>query len=282
MRYAPVVSWPASDVLIAFGLTVLAGLATGVGSVIAFFARKTDYRFLGISMGFSAGVMLYVSFTEILTKADVSIAAAYGPQLGGWVTVLSFFTGIGLIGLIDWMVPKTENPHELRAPADLARLKPGSVLEPPSAGLMRMGRFAALAIGIHNFPEGMVTFLSALDDLSIGIALTIAVALHNIPEGISVSVPIYYATGSRRRAFVYSVLSGLSEPVGALLGYVLLRAFFTDAVTGVLFAAVAGIMVYISLDELLPAAHRYGREHDALLGIIGGMAVMAISLVLLR
>lgn len=276
-------------VLTAFGLTLFAGLATAIGSAIAFFARQTDYRFLSIAMGFSAGVMLYVSFREILTKAEAATSGVYGAQSAAWATLLSFFGGIAFIAVIDALVPKAGNPHEARAGADLSRLKHREALDvdaPPAPEtrprLMRTGLFTALAIGIHNFPEGMVTFLAALEDLRLGIALAIAVALHNIPEGISVSVPIYYATGSRRRAFAYSALSGLAEPVGAVIGYLALRALFTDEVTGMLFGAVAGIMIYISLDELLPAAHQYGHEHHVLLGIVSGMAVMAVSLVLLR
>ena len=152
---------------------------------------------------------------------------------------------------------------------------------------MRMGLFTALAIGIHNFPEGLATFLAVLQDPSLGLAIAIAIALHNIPEGISVSVPIYYATGNRRRAFLYSVASGLSEPVGAVIGYLLLSAFlgsageFPSEAVGIMFGAVAGIMVYISLDELLPTSRAYGKGHDTLFGLVGGMAVMALSLLLL-
>lgn len=273
-----------SEVLFAFALTLFAGLSTGVGSAIAFFARRTDYRFLGIAMGFSAGVMLYVSFQEILPKAEEAVARAFSPDDAFWITTASFFAGIAIIGVIDLLIPRPENPHELREPADLSQLKgpspAGEVAVPPQ--MLRTGLFTALAIGIHNFPEGMVTFLAALQDVQLGITLAIAVALHNIPEGISVAVPIYYASGSRRRAFSYSMLSGLAEPIGAVVGYILLRAFFTEEITGLLFGAIAGIMVYISLDELLPMAHRYGSEHDALLGVIAGMAVMALSLVLIR
>lgn len=274
-----------TEVLVAFGLTMFAGLSTGIGSAIAFFARRSDYRFLGTAMGFSAGVMLYVSFREILPKAEAAAARSY-PDDAAWVTLASFFGGIAFIAAIDLLIPKAENPHEPRAPLDLSQLKGA---EPNASGtaesnphLMRTGLFTALAIGIHNFPEGLVTFLAALEDVQLGVTLAIAVALHNIPEGISVSVPIYYATGSRKRAFAYSMLSGLAEPVGAIVGYALLLTFFTEDVTGVLFGAVAGVMVYISLDELLPAAHRYGTSHNALLGVLGGMLVMALSLALLQ
>ena len=145
---------------------------------------------------------------------------------------------------------------------------------------MRMGLFTALAIAIHNFPEGLATFAAALADPALGISTAIAIAIHNIPEGISVSVPIYYATGDRKKAFVYSFASGLSEPVGALLGYFVLRAYFSDTVFGVLFAGVGGIMVFISLDELLPTAKEYGEGHVAIYGLIAGMALMALSLLL--
>jgi zinc transporter, ZIP family len=274
-----------SDVLWAFGLTLFAGLSTGVGSAIAFFARRTDYRFLGLAMGFSAGVMLYVSFQEILPKAEAAVARAYSPDDARWMTTLAFFVGIAAIALIDLLVPAPKNPHEVRAPDDLSQLKPrgdARALAPVSSRhMLRTGVFTALAISIHNFPEGLVTFLTALEDLQLGMTLAVAIALHNIPEGISVAVPIYYASGSRSRAFGFSMLSGLSEPVGAVVGYLVLLTFFDIQITGLLFAGVAGVMVYISLDELLPAAHRYGREHDALIGVLAGMAVMALSLVLL-
>ncbi len=278
-----------SDVVAAFLLTLFAGLATGIGSAIAFFAPRTNYRFLSIAMGFSAGVMLYVSFTEILRKSESALALVYGPRQGLWITLASFFGGVALAALIDALVPKARNPHEPRSRMALSDLKADSDVSPEvlahhadAPRLMRTGLLSALVITLHNFPEGLATFLAALNDLNLGIALAIAIALHNIPEGVSVAVPIYYATGSRSRAFIYSILSGLAEPIGAIVGYVLLRTFFTDDIIGVLFGGVAGIMVYISLDELLPAAHAYGTEHDALFGIVSGMAVMAVSLALMR
>ena len=274
------------QILAAFGLTLFAGLATGVGSAIAFFAKKTNYRFLSISLGFSGGVMLYVSFTEILAKADSALTEIYGAPAGSWLAAGSFFLGILIIGLIDFCIPSMENPHEPQSKEDLSHLKEeeeeAGQSEKSSGKLMRMGLFAALAIGIHNFPEGLATFFAALDDISLGIPIAIAIALHNIPEGISVSVPIYYATGKRGKAFLLSFLSGLAEPVGAIIGYLVLRTFFTPAVMGVMFGIVAGIMVFISLDELLPTAREYGEGHDVLYGIVAGMAIMAISLLLFK
>lgn len=275
---------------IAFGLTAFAGLSTGIGSAIAFFAKRTDYRFLSWATGFSAGVMLYVSFTEILGKATESLVAARGETAGNWLTAVSFFGGILLILAIDRFVPAPENPHEVPdiMPKGMAQASPdprGERTLATAAGetdLHRMGLFCALAIGIHNFPEGLATFLAALQDPALGVAIAVAIALHNIPEGISVSVPIYYATGNRRKAFLYSLLSGLAEPVGALVGYLLLLPFISQEVMGYLFGGVAGIMVYISLDELLPASRAYGKGHDSLYGLLGGMGVMALSLLLLQ
>ncbi len=271
-----------NTVLFAFGLTLFAGLATGVGSALAFFARRTNTRFLSLALGFSAGVMLYVSFVEIFFKAKTELIASFGEVTGTWVTVGSFFGGILLIGLIDRLVPNYENPHELHSIEEmdhgLANLPDNEAHD--FGRLRRMGLFTALAIGIHNFPEGLATFTAALTDPNLGIAIAVAIAIHNIPEGIAVSVPIYYATGSRKKAFKLSFLSGLSEPVGALFGYLILMPFFSPAVFGVLFASVAGIMVFISLDELLPAAEEFGEHHLTITGLVAGMAVMALSLLM--
>ncbi len=266
------------NVLIAFGLTLFAGLATGIGSALAFFTKQTNTKFLSAALGFSAGVMIYVSFVEILVKARSALTAAYGDVPGTWYTVLSFFGGILLIGIIDKLVPSFENPHEVR---NVEEMEAGHEHDDDrSQKLLRMGLFTALAIGIHNFPEGLATFAAALKDPSVGASIAIAIAIHNVPEGISVSVPIYYATGSRTKAFYYSFLSGLAEPIGALIGYFLFIQFFSDAVFGILFALVAGIMVFISLDELLPSAQKYGEHHISIYGLVAGMAVMALSLLL--
>lgn len=262
------------QILFAFGLTVIAGLSTGIGSLLALYTKQTNRRFLSAALGFSAGVMIYVSLVEIFAKAKDSLTAFYGHPTGYWVTAAAFFAGIGLIAMIDKLVPSADNPHELKDAGDLKDKKPGD------KALMRMGMLSALAIGIHNFPEGLATFTSALQDTTMAISITVAIAIHNIPEGIAVSAPIYFATGNRQKAFWMSFLSGLSEPVGALVGFFLLMRLFNDAMFGIIFAAVAGIMVYISLDELLPTAEKYGEHHVAIYGLVGGMAVMALSLLL--
>jgi ZIP family zinc transporter len=265
------------NLILAFGLTLLAGLATGIGSALAFFTKRTNTRFLALALGFSAGVMIYVSFVEILRKARESLAGIMGEPAGSWATAAAFFGGIAFIAAIDRLVPAIENPHEAHPVEDMSNLRKAHNMR----ALMRMGAMSALAIGIHNFPEGLATFSAALSDPSLGVAIAVAIAIHNIPEGVAVSVPVYYATGNRRRAFALSFLSGLSEPVGALLGWLVLMPFMNGAVLGIVFGAVAGIMVFISLDQLLPTAEKYGEHHLAIYGLVAGMAVMALSLLLL-
>lgn len=263
-----------SPLVWAFSLTLMAGLATGVGSAAAFFARRTNTGLLAVALGFSAGVMIYVSFVEIFFKADTALTADLGARAGSWATIAAFFGGMLFIGLIDKLVPSYENPHEMHR---VEELRDASDVDPR---LLRMGVFSAVAIAIHNFPEGLATFTVALKDPELGLPIAVAIAIHNIPEGITVSIPIYYATGSRRKAFLLSFLSGLSEPLGAVIGYFIFYPFMTDTLFGVVFAGVAGIMVFISFDGLLPAAHEYGKHHNAIYGLVAGMAVMAVSLVM--
>ncbi|QSH40665.1 zinc transporter ZupT [Lentisphaerota bacterium ZTH] len=266
--------------LFVLGLTCFAGAATTVGSFIAFFAKRTNTRFLCAALGFSAGVMIYVSFVELLNDAKEMLGAIHGPRAGGLVAVSSFFAGILLAAVIDRLVPSYENPHEIRNVEEMHKPVSAVAAEARDARLMRAGVVFALAIALHNFPEGLATFMTGMADIKLGITVAVAIAIHNIPEGIAISVPVYYATGSRRKAFVWSALSGAAEPLGALAGYALLYPFMNDSVLGVMMALVAGIMVFISFDELLPMAEEYGEHHICLYGLIAGMAVMAVSLIL--
>lgn len=287
------------DIIIAFSLTLFAGLSTGVGSAIAFFAKKTNTKFLSVSLGFSAGVMIYVSFVEIFFKARVILSEEIGLHAGYLLTIVAFFFGMILIAVIDKLVPVLENPHELKKVEDIQTeidshpdhdersiafrqtvVDADLAHELKRKKLYRVGIMSALVIAIHNFPEGLATFLAAIEDIKLGLPIAVAIAIHNIPEGIAVSVPIYHATGSRRKAFKLSFLSGLAEPLGALVGFLLLMPFMSATVYGFLFASVAGIMVFISIDNLLPAAREYGEPHLSLYGLMGGMAVMALSLLL--
>ncbi|MBW7847303.1 MAG: zinc transporter ZupT [Bacteroidales bacterium] len=261
-------------ILVAFGLTLFAGLSTGIGSAIALLAKRTNTRFLTLSLGFSAGVMIYVSFVEIFQNGRDILVQSQGEVAGNWLSVAAFFGGILFIALIDKLIPSIENPHEAR------RIEEMEEEELKKHRLKRIGIFTAIAIGIHNFPEGLATFTAALNDPAVGVAIAFAIAIHNIPEGIAVSVPVYYATGSRKKAFWLSFSSGLAEPVGALVGFLLLMPFLSPLVFGMLFGIVAGIMVFISLDELLPTAEAYGEHHLAVYGLVAGMALMAVSLLL--
>lgn len=276
------------NLLLAFAVTLFAGLATGIGGLIAFFAKKTNTKFLSAALGFSAGVMIYVSFTEILEKSRESLMSELGDSMGMWISIASFFGGMLIIAIIDKLVPSFENPHTMHSQSDIEELRLDSNavdigLEnkdriEDKGKLYRMGIMSALAIAIHNFPEGLATFTATVKDPSLGVPIAIAIAIHNVPEGIAVSIPLFYATGSKKKAFVYSFLSGLAEPVGAIVGYLLLSRLFNDMTFGILFGIVAGIMVYISLDELLPASEEYGEHHISIYGLISGMVVMAISL----
>ncbi|PAV28622.1 zinc transporter ZupT [Virgibacillus profundi] len=265
------------EVILAFVFTLFAGLATGIGSLLAFFAKTTNTKFLSIALGFSAGVMIYVSLIDVFPKAQDALVGDLGEEVGYWITVISFFAGMLLIALIDKFIPKSKNPHELKKVEDMKKSE--AAIKDPE--LLKMGVFTALAIGIHNFPEGIATFVSTIQDPGLGLAIAIAVAIHNIPEGIAVSVPIYYATNDKKKAFRLSFLSGLAEPVGAVVAFLVLMPFLNDVLFGVIFAMVAGIMVFISLDELLPAAKKYDETHLSIYGVIGGMAVMALSLLLI-
>jgi len=270
-----------SNILFALLLTTFAGLSTGIGSAIAFVAKRTNTKLLTFSLGFSAGVMIYISFVEIFPEAKNSFVAHFGDFTGNLYTLISFFGGMLFIALIDKFIPTFENPHEIRSveamdnPKEAARFKK----------LYRMGILTAVAVAVHNFPEGIATFMSAINNPTVGIAIAIAIAIHNIPEGIAISVPIYYATGSRKKAFFLSFLSGVSEPIGAILAYLVLMPFMNsgnaEIIFGTTMASVAGIMVFISLDELLPSAEEYGEHHIAVYGLISGMVIMAVSLLLL-
>ena len=265
------------NLLIAFALTTFAGLSTGIGSAIGFFSKKTNKAFLSATLGFSAGAMIYVSFVEIFFKAKEALTHVYGDYLANWYTAGSFFLGVLIILIIDRLIPSYENPHEPHKIEEMSTLTNSEV---EAKKLKRMGVFTALAIAIHNFPEGLATFTAAMTDPTLGISIAIAIAIHNIPEGIAVSVPIYFSTGSRKKAFWYSFATGLTEPIGAIIGYLVLQDLFNDTTFGILFGAVGGIMVFISVDELIPTAKRYDLGHNAIYGLVAGMAVMSFSLLM--
>lgn len=246
-------------------MTTAAGLSTGIGSLIALLTKKTNTKFLSASLGFSAGVMIYVSMIELFPSANGIFNALHGERKGTGLTALAFFIGMFVIAVIERLLPDEQLGDKFK--------------EGEKSNLYRTGLVTALALALHNFPEGLATFVSALQGAEVAVPIVFAIAIHNIPEGIAVSVPIYYATGSRMKAFVYSFLSGLTEPLAAVLGMLVLMPFLNEQVYAALNAAVAGIMVFISFDELIPAANRYGHQHLAIYGTVGGMVIMAISLI---
>ncbi len=267
------ISMGGTRVLFAFILTLIAGLSTGLGSLIALVSKSRSYKFLSLFLGISAGVMIYVSFMEILPESISNLQKTYGTKLGMQLSIFAFFGGMGISSLIDKIIPSQRNPHEIYKEKDCENSK-------NNYRLYRTGIISAVIIAIHNFPEGIATFMSAINNPKLALPVAFAIALHNIPEGITVAAPIYFATGNRKKAFKYSFLTGLSEPLGAIVAYFILAQFMNDVLFGIVFGMVAGIMIFISFDELLPSAHEYGEHHIAVYGLIIGMAIMATSLVM--
>jgi ZIP family zinc transporter len=267
-----------SNVGFALLLSALAGLSTTIGSLLALFVRKPGSRLMTLTLGFSGGVMILVSFVELLPGGI--------DALGFALANLAFFGGMMAMFLIDALIPHDYMAEHHHPDVGGVSRPRSSDLDDQDAALksrlLKAGLFVALGLGIHNFPEGMATFATSLSDPQLGIAIAVAIAFHNIPEGLAVSAPVYAATGSRSKAFWWSFLSGVAEPVGALLAAAFLMPFLNEAVLGGLLSVVAGIMVFISVDELLPVSRAYGEEHLSILGIVGGMVVMAASLWMLQ
>lgn len=262
-----------SNTTVAFLLTLIAGLSTGLGSLLALVTKAKSSRYLSFFLGIASGVMIYVSFMEILPEAISNLQNNYGNKIGMQYAVFSFFGGMWLSAFIDGFVPKSENSiaiNKLRS----------KYTKKINFKLYRTGIISAIIIALHNFPEGIATFMTAINSPRLAFPVAFAIALHNIPEGITISAPIYYATGDRKRAFAISFITGLSEPLGAIIAYFILARFMNDILFGIIFGAVAGIMIYISFDELLPSAHEYGEHKYVIYGLVIGMAVMATSLVM--
>jgi ZIP family zinc transporter len=270
-------------------LTLIAGAATGAGGALILFRQKLSSNFLAAALGLSAGVMIFISLAELYPEAQAAIDASDAVRNGKTWVLLSFFTGMGIITLIDFLIPEYENPHEATGLSLDARTAATDMIHRNGRSLQslqKLGIMSALAIAIHNFPEGMATFIGAMNDSQTGAGITFAIAIHNIPEGIAVAIPIYYATRSRAKALLYATVSGLTEPAGAAVCYGLASAFGIRIADGspafpLILAAVAGIMIYISLDELLPTAEKYGKHHVAIAGVVSGMAIMGISLLII-
>lgn len=276
-----------NGIISALILTLIAGAATGIGGALVLFKKKISSNFLAGALGLSAGVMIFISLAEMFPEAQAEIAGI-GLKQGKALVLIAFFVGMGLITLIDFLIPEHENPHEASGLSLGAKTAAVGMLEQADneKALHRLGLLSALAIAIHNFPEGIATFIGALNDPQMGVGITFAISIHNIPEGIAVAIPIYYATKSKGKALLYATLSGMSEVIGAALCWAVTAIFGVELTGGgpafpLILAAVAGIMIYISLDELLPTAEKYGKHHVAIAGVVGGMAIMGASLLIL-
>ena len=250
------------EVLKALLLTSIAGLSTTIGSVIGLFFKRENSKFMGFVLGLTAGVMVAVSFFELLPSGF--------EEIGFIKASIAFMAGFLFIFLIDYFIP-----HEYIGQKE-------RITDKTNKKLLRTGLFVALGIGIHNFPEGMATFYSSLSDIKVGLAIAIAIAIHNIPEGIAVSAPVYSATGSRKKAFLWSFLSGVAEPAGAILTAFVLLPFMSPVLLGYLLSGIAGLMVFISVDELIPVSKSYGYSHLPIVSFIVGMGIMILSLALLK
>ena len=260
-----------SNLTVAFAIAAAAGRFTVLGSALVIFSKTPNPRILSFGLAFAGGAMVYVSLTEILGKSSEAFTQAYGASRGFAAATLAFLAGLAAIAFIDRVIP---NPHETLDPQDPA------FRENKRRHIARVGMMAAVAITAHNFPEGLATFFATLENPAVGMPLALAIAIHNIPEGISIAAPVYYATRSRRKTVLACLISGLAEPLGAVLGYVFLKPFLSPAVFGAVFGIIAGVMVFLALDELLPAAKRYSDGHETVYGLTSGMGVIALSLVL--
>lgn len=271
-------------------LALFAGITTGIGGLMVLILKKTNIKLLSVMLGFSAGIMIYISFIEIFQESQTTLCSVHGTINGKFLTVLAFFFGITLMALINEFIPEPDQPHRMhkieethlknaahRAYDSIRKRFYFKNSEKKTGKLLKTGLFTAIAVTIHNFPEGIAAFASGMKNTNLGLSVALAIAIHNIPEGIAISIPVYYATKSRKKAFIMSLVSGLSEPLGAILTLLILGRFLTDTLFGLILGAVAGIMVYISLDELLPSAREYGEHNLSILGLMLGMAVMALS-----
>ena len=270
---AGMLDFSTSNVLLALAVTTAAGLATGLGGLLVFTTKAPNARMLAFGLAFAGGAMVYVSLSEILNKSIDAFTLEFGAGRGFSYGTFAFLAGVLLIVTIDRLIP---NPHE-RLETDDPFFR-----EHNREYIKRVGLLTAMAITVHNFPEGLATFFATLENPGVGMPLAFAIAIHNIPEGIAIAVPVYFATSNRAYAFAACLVSGLAEPVGAILGYLLLRPFLSDAVFGAVFGIIAGVMVFLALDELLPAAKRYAKGHETVYGLVTGMAALAISLVLFK
>lgn len=239
-----------------------AGMSTLLGALILFIVKDKNEKLVSISLGFSGGVMISVSFTHLLPHANELLESFFGEKIGIILGVVFLLLGVVIAACLDRFVPHIEDEYK----HDYAH-----------QNLFRVGFISTLAIGLHNFPEGVATFMAGYNNISLGISVALAIALHNIPEGISVAMPIYFATGSMGKAFKYTFLSGIVEPIGALLTFLVLRPYINDFSLGAIFALISGIMLYIAIEELIPSSRQYGYVRIAIISTFIGIILMPLT-----
>lgn len=252
-----------NDSMRALLLSAGAGLSTLIGALIIFVTNKKSEKIVTISLGFAAGVMISVSFTDLFPNANTLFISSTNNTLGTILSVLFLIVGIIIAACIDSFVPHQEYDKVSG--------------DKPHNNLFRVGFVSTLAIGLHNFPEGIATFMAGYEDATLGLSIAIAIALHNIPEGISVAMPIYFSTGSKLKAFKYTFLSGIAEPIGALIAFLILKPFINDISLGAIFSIVTGIMLYIAIEELIPSSRQYGYDRQALFATFTGICLMPLT-----
>lgn len=246
-----------TNISMAFLLTTLAGLSTMLGTIPIFIKIKNEGKVIAASLAFAAGVMICVSITDLIPEAIEMLKNYYSGFLTVFLTFVFLMIGMITSCFIDKALPTATVVNH--------------------ASLYKVGIISMLAIILHNLPEGIATFISTTKDTSLGISLALAIALHNIPEGISISVPIYYSTQSKFKSILYTFISAMSEPLGAIITYLFLYSFINNIVLGLLFAFIAGIMIQISLTELLPTSTDYSYPKITRIWFIIGVIFMLLK-----
>lgn len=260
----------------AFSLTLLSAFFMLIGAFIGVATKRDNSKTLCLALGFSGGIMLYLAFTEILPKANENIQSVFPGTKGYLITILSFFSGMVFLSLFNtFLNHRHESLEENRDSEKTNFFSQGNSMD----CLYKMGVFSAISIGIHNFPEGITTFISALKDPILGITVAIAIGIHNLSVGMAIAIPIYFSSGNRKAAIAYTFLSSLTSPIGALMAYLFFLKFLNELIFGILFGVVSGIMVFICLDEILPTAEKFGKHHLVISGIISGMLVISLSII---
>ena len=263
--------------LLALLISLLAGLATTIGGVLVIQRKSLGREFLAVALAFAAGAMVLISFMQVLPLGITWMTQTYPRATAEALVFLAFFAGIVLVLVIDRLLPSSLNPSEIEGREGAMQ----SDDEARNTRLLRSGLLVGLVLGLHNFPEGMATFFTTYQDPRVGITLAVAVAIHNVPEGIAVAAPVYAATGSRKKALGWATVSGLTEPIGALVAAALISWVVPESVLGLFYGLVAGMMVFLALDEMLQASWRYQTDkHQTIYGMVAGMATVAASLVL--